>query len=182
MSDDAPELCPAERVRLKDGRFVTIRSFAPADGAALGEFYESIPRSDERFYCPHPLTREKAAEEAAQAAGPRFVGVVAEAEDGRIAGYAWYRWKADESPASGFGICVRPEYQGAGAGRALMARLLAVARRFGPPVMGLTVQVANGRAVALYRSMGFRVVREQVRPAFDGFPAEAEYRMELRVR
>jgi ribosomal protein S18 acetylase RimI-like enzyme len=57
-------------------------------------------------------------------------------------------------------------------------RLLEAARIHGPPVMSLTVQKANKRAVALYRKTGFRIVREQQR-ATDGEP---EYCMELNVR
>jgi ribosomal protein S18 acetylase RimI-like enzyme len=170
------------QVSLKDGRLITIRFLEPRDVAALGDFYESVPREDVRFYCPHPLTRQKAAEKAAEAAGPRLVALVAESSTGEIVGYAWYRWKADDSRSSGLGICIRRDHQGIGTGRALMPRLLEVARDVGPPLMTLTVQKANARAVALYQQMGFRIVAEQMRRAFDEFPAEPEYRMELRVR
>jgi ribosomal protein S18 acetylase RimI-like enzyme len=44
--------------------------------------------------------------------------------------------------------------------------------------MGLTVQKANPRGMALYQKMGFGVVREQVRPS-DGEP---EFYMERRFR
>jgi ribosomal protein S18 acetylase RimI-like enzyme len=85
---------------------------------------------------------------------------------------------------SHFGLCIRRGLQASGAGNALMTRLLEVAKEIGPPVMGLTVQKANARAVALYTKMGFRVVREQMRGpmAVDGFPPEPEYYMERRTR
>jgi len=84
-----------------------------------------------------------------------------------------------------FGICIGRDLQGRGVGRALMVRLAEVAESVGPPVMQLTVQLANARAVALYRSMGFRVVREQMRANDDagyGFPPEPEYLMERETR
>jgi ribosomal protein S18 acetylase RimI-like enzyme len=76
------------------------------------------------------------------------------------------------------GICIRRGFQDCGLGAALMDRLGAIARDVGPPVMGLTVQQANPRGIALYQKMGFGVVREQVRPG-DGEP---EFYMERRVR
>ena len=33
------------------------------------------------------------------------------ATEGQIAGYAWYRWRGDDDEGSGFGICLRREYQ-----------------------------------------------------------------------
>ena len=163
---------------LKNGHRVTIRPLALKDGPALADFYQSVPAADVRFYCPHLLTREKAMENAAAALSPLQVVLVVEAADSRIAGYAWYRWESEHSSTSSFGICIRHSFQGLGAGRALMCRLLEIARVIGPPVMGLTVQKANPKAFALYRSMGFLAVREQLR-ATDNEP---EYYMQLKVR
>ena len=171
------------RAALKDGRQVVLRPLAATDGNALGEFYMSVPREDVRFYCPYPLTREQAALNAQAADGPFRVTLVAEEpQTRRIVGYAWYRWKDENSPKSTFGICIRRGYQEAGTGRALMTRLLEIARTVGPAIMGLTVQVANPRGVALYRKMGFEVVAEQMRQATAEFPTEPEYRMERRCR
>jgi ribosomal protein S18 acetylase RimI-like enzyme len=168
---------------LRSGRRVTLRPLLPADADALGDFYEAIPREDFRFYYPHPLTREKAAENAKAADDPRQVVVVLETDEGAIGGYAWFRWRQG-AESSGFGICVRRDLQGTGAGRLLMTRLLEMARCAGPPAMHLTVQKANARAVALYRSVGFAVVREQTRRANPelGFDEEPEYYMERTVR
>ena len=65
-----------------------------------------------------------------------------------------------------------------------MTRLAQIAEKVGPPVMTLTVQEANPRAVALYQSMGFSIVRAQIRQEMEGhgFPPEPEYLMERRVR
>ena len=66
----------------------------------------------------------------------------------------------------------------AGLGQTMMTRLLHIAERVGLPVMGLTVQKANRRALALYRKMGFRIVREQVRGQVEELAPEPEVYME----
>jgi len=171
---------PGVAIVLKNGQTVHLRPLTTADGEALADCYADIPPEHIRFYCPYPLDREHALRNASRADSPTEVVLVAETADRRIAGYAWYRW-SDGAPASSFGICLRPAYQGQRLGRALMTRLLAIAREVGPRVMSLTVQLANTRAVKLYTSMGFTVVREQTRqpdPA-RGFAEEPEYYMEL---
>lgn len=180
MQKETMERFPPQRVTLKNGKEVTIRPLLPEDGEALAAFYASVPQEDYRFYCPHPLDREHALANAAKAFSPLEVVLVLEPEPGRIGGYAWYRWKAPNAERSTFGICVGRALQGTGAGRALMKRLMEIAAEVGPPIMCLTVQKANPRAVALYQSMGFRIVREQMRaPMADGlFPSEPEYAME----
>lgn len=175
---------PSQTVTLADGRVVAIRTLAAGDGPALADFYAAVPLADIRFYCPYPLTREQAFRNAAQADSPLAVVLVMETADGAIGGYAWCRWPGPDAEESVFGICIRPDFRRQGAGRVLMTRLLEIAGAVGPPVMALTVQLANRAAVALYRRMGFAVVREQMRehrPEY-GFPPEPEYVMERTVR
>ncbi len=171
---------PPRQVNLKDGRKVRLRFLRTDDGERLADFYARVPREARRFYWPHPLDREHALANAAKAESPLQVVLVMETPDGEIGGYAWYRWKEADAESSTFGICVRPDCQGCGAGRALMQRLLYIADRHGPPVMKLTCQHANARAVELYRRMGFRVVREGMRGECAGFPPEPQYWMERR--
>jgi len=178
---------PLLTATLRDGRSVRLRPLSAADAGALGDFYTSLPRETWRFYCPPCLTREDAARRAAEADAATVVCLVAEEPSSRaIVGYAWYRWKDDASSpgprSSTFGICLREAYRGAGLGHALIARLLEIAREVGPPVMALTVQLANPRAIALYQKMGFRIVRQQVRDRIGDFAAEPEYAMEQIVR
>ncbi len=174
---------PALTVTLSDGRDAVIRSLATTDGPALRTFYRDVPREDLRFY-PHPMVPERAVERAAEAEGPLHVTLVLVLPNEQIGGYAWYRWERPDAERSTFGICIARGCQELRAGRLLMTRLLAIAREVGPPVMDLTVQLANVRAVALYRSMGFQVVREQTcaRPPEMGFADEPEYYMEQRIR
>jgi len=175
---------PPIPARLKDSSQVVLRMLSPEDGPALGDFYEAVPHEFTRFYSPYPLTREQGALNAAAAYDPRAAVLVMETPDRRIGGYAWFRWASDEASRSTFGICLSREFQGRGVGRALMERLLEIARGIGPVVMGLTVQLANERAVRLYKQMGFVVIRQQMRapePHCD-FPSEPEYYMERSAR
>lgn len=169
-------------VELKTGEHATIRPLRTDDGERLGDFYDTVPRADNRFYAPHPLDREHARSNAERALSPTEVVLVLETPDGGIGGYAWYRWKAPDAGHSTFGICIRRDYQEKGVGSALMARLAEIAGEVGPPAMHLTVQKANPRAVALYRRMGFQVVRDGLRGESFGFPPEPQFWMERRTK
>lgn len=178
LPKDRPRFGPVAAT-LKHGRQITVRLLGLTDGEALGEFYESVPREDYRFYAPHPLTRQAALNKVRDGAdSPTFVCVVGINPENRLIGYAWYHWQEQDSPSSCFGICIHREYQNSGTGQALMLRLFDIAREIGPPKMRLTVQKANGRAVALYQKMGFTILREQTRDAFEEFPIQPEYLME----
>jgi ribosomal-protein-alanine N-acetyltransferase len=52
-------------------------------------------------------------------------------------------------------VCVRPDLQGRGLGRELMAHLIATARGHGATLLLLEVRPSNQPALALYRSLGF---------------------------
>jgi len=171
------EVFPRERTTLRDGEVAMVRPLAESDGGGLADLYATLRPIDRRFYFPHPLTREEAMKTAARAASPAFVCLVLERDDGSLAGYAWFLWEAD-ADRSVFGICVRPEMQEHGVGKALMRAIGRVAERVGPPVMTLTVQKANTRALALYRTMGFREVRDQL----SSLRGEPEFYMERETR
>lgn len=162
---------------------VTLRRLLKTDGDALAEFYEAVPLSDQRFYCPHPLDRENALRNASRADDPGRITLIAEIPDGKIVGYAWVRRKDQTAETGNFGICFRPEYQGSGAGRALMTLLFKNVREYGPRIVRLTVQKDNDRGVVLYQKLGFQIVEERWRGpvAHLGLPAELEYVMEWRL-
>ncbi|MCK5804470.1 MAG: GNAT family N-acetyltransferase, partial [Lentisphaeria bacterium] len=170
---------PAESVALRDGSAVVFRLLTTEDGERLARFYESIPREDLRFYCPHVLDREHglanavAADEAGQ-----FVLVVE--HENEIAGYAWVR---GDGESGGFGMCMRRDFQGRGAGGKLVRRLFEIVDEVGPGVVNLTVQTANQAAVALYTRIGFRVTKKGMRgpKSMFGFPDEPQSWMQ-RVR
>jgi len=184
MTPADQERFPPLPVTLKNGIEAVIRALSVDDGERLADFYDAVPSEDYRFYCPHPLDREHALKNAELALSPLRVVLVLQTPEDEIGGYAWYRWPNEQAERSGFGICIRRDCQGLGVGKALTARLMEIAESVGPPVMRLTVQKANERALALYRNNGFQVVREQMRAAVmpNGFPPEPEYVMERRVR
>jgi len=176
MTPAEQALFPPVTVSCKDGRPVTLRPLQPTDGPALGDFYESIPKSDIFFYCPHPLIRDRALQNAAQALSSTEVVLVIDSGNGVIGGYAWFRWNAGSS-ASSLGICLATAFKGQGLGETLIRRLKEIAQRVGPAIIELTVQKKNTGAVALYRKMDFEIVREQLRQPDN----EPEYFMALKI-
>ena len=77
MHPEDPKRFGPVHAALRDGREIILRPLATTDGAALGEFYESVPREDYRFYCPYPLTHERAMQNAREADEPFRVTLVA---------------------------------------------------------------------------------------------------------
>ena len=178
--EDQRRFSPVSKM-LKDSRRVTVRLLSRGDGEKLADFYASILREDYRFYHPHLLDREHALAKASRADDDANVILVGQTDDARIGGYAWYTWKPNDDH-SVFGICLRRELQGCGMGRLLMERLFEIARELGPAKMTLTVLVANTHAVALYKRMGFHIVREGMCERRCGTPPEPQCWMERRMR
>jgi ribosomal protein S18 acetylase RimI-like enzyme len=91
-----------------------------------------------------------------------------------IYGDSWYSWDSSNAAQSTFGLCVNEAFQGTGAGRALISRVLEVADTMGigPRVMTLTVQDINERAWRLYESVGFEFVKVEPMPERElpGYP------------
>jgi ribosomal protein S18 acetylase RimI-like enzyme len=67
-------------------------------------------------------------------------------------------------------VAVRPEAQGRGIGRAVTERLLATEEANATRAVLLTVDAANERAIALYRSLGFEDVVAEFRFEPEGPP------------
>ena len=67
-------------------------------------------------------------------------------------------------------ICVSPDVRGAGYGRALMDRLIALARQLDANMMFLEVRPSNTAALRLYDKLGFNEigVRRNYYPAAEG--------------
>lgn len=60
-------------------------------------------------------------------------------------------------------LCIAPLHQGHGYGRQLLGAMLDIARRRGAEGMYLEVRPSNPRAIALYRSVGFREIGRRPR-------------------
>lgn len=100
--------------------------------------------------------------------GRRGDAAVIAIEAGFPVGAAWYRLFTADRPGYGFvdeatpelAIAVVPSARGKGAGRALLAALLARARDEGHGAVSLSVDRTNEQAIALYAQHGFERVAE----------------------
>lgn len=76
--------------------------------------------------------------------------------DGRIVGHGVLAVGAGEAHV--LNVCIAPEQQGRGFGRALLAHLLDRARVLGAEMVFLEVRASNRPALELYESMGFNAI------------------------
>jgi ribosomal-protein-alanine N-acetyltransferase len=88
--------------------------------------------------------------------------------DAGICGYGVLSIAVDECHV--LNICVHPDYQGRGIGRALLDHLLAIGSSRGAASAFLEVRPSNAAALALYRNTGFNEVgvRQAYYPAVAG--------------
>lgn len=89
-------------------------------------------------------------------------------EHGAIIGYGVISLAADEAHI--LNICIAPERQGRGHGRALLRTLVKLAGDRGAARIFLEVRPSNPSAIALYHSEGFNEIGRRPRyyPAVDG--------------
>ena len=99
---------------------------------------------------------------------PEAVYFAALSDDGSLVGYVGMQTVLDEGYM--MDLCVDPDRQREGIGRALMERLLEGAERAGLAFVTLEVRVSNEPAKALYASLGFEQVG--VRRGYYQFPPE----------
>ena len=76
--------------------------------------------------------------------------------DDRIIGHGVISVAAGESHL--LNVCIHPEHQGGGAGRAMVEHLLECARQLQATIMFLEVRISNLVACGLYESLGFNEV------------------------
>jgi ribosomal protein S18 acetylase RimI-like enzyme len=135
---------------------VAARPLTAADTAALGEFFAACAADPEvaRYFHPHPLTAEFAAELCGKLdrINDRYLAVFA---GGRVAGYAMLRGWDDGYAVPSFGVCVHPALRDCGLGHSLLALAIREAKRAGAAKMRLTVYKDNARGVHLYTRYGF---------------------------
>lgn len=132
---------------------LAFRPVAPGDAAALAALFAAIhARGDDRFFHPHPF--DAATAQAIAGHAGKDVYAVATVGDA-IAAYGMLRGWDEGYAVPSLGIATHPDNQGAGLGRALMHFLHATAWLRGAPKIRLKVYPENGRARALYESLGY---------------------------
>ena len=139
-----------------------------SDALPLYEFYAALPESMSEVFRPFPdptagVIRKHLEETAA---GRHIsVGLVRQVQ---ILGHGFVMNIEAKHPV--FGLCVYTSVQGRGWGRRLMSTVMERARRFGVRHMTLTVVARNTRALALYKSFGFKIAaRHTFREPGDSF-------------
>ena len=149
-------------VTLKDGRKCIIRNGTAQDGqAALDNFNLAHAQTD--FLMSYPDEKRFTVEQEAQflkekAESDNEIELLAEL-DGEIvgmAGLACLGTREKIRHRASFGISIDRAYWGLGIGRALTEACIACAKNAGYAQLELDVVAENERAIALYRSLGFK--------------------------
>lgn len=139
---------------MSDGLF--IRSAEPSDAAAISALLGTPGVMEGTLQLPDvPIASRLEFLQRVEPTGCRLVAVA----DGVVVGMAALhavQASLRRSHVRLLAIALAPEWQGRGAGRRLMERLLAWADQWaGVLRIELNVHVDNERAIALYRSLGF---------------------------
>jgi ribosomal protein S18 acetylase RimI-like enzyme len=139
---------------------VRCEPLSPDLAEPLAELFEALRAAgDERWFHPHPLTREEA--ERLSAYEGRDVYCVL-TENGRVLAYGMLRGWDEGYEVPSLGLAVHPGARGRGAGRALMQHLHEVARGRGAARVRLTVDADNDPARRLYEELGYELERRGV--------------------
>ena len=133
-----------------------IRSAEPADAAAISALLGTVGVVEGTLQLPDvPIASRIDFLQRIEPTGCRLVALA----DGAVVGMAALhpvQASLRRSHVRLLAIALAPEWQGRGAGRLLMERLLAWADQWaGVLRIELNVHVDNERAIALYRSLGF---------------------------
>ncbi len=124
----------------------------PADAPDLASL---LPRIDDTFFTPHPMT----AEEAGRISSLRGRDVYLIGRVGKEAiAYGMLRGWDEGFDIPSLGVGVRRDHEHLGYGREMMRALHQAAREGSAPKVRLRVHPRNTRALALYRSMGYQEV------------------------
>lgn len=147
---------------------LSVRAAEPADAADIGAIYAhesviantgQIPQRGGQFWVGFWKSKD-----------PGAVELACET-DGRVVGHLGILMNTSprRKHVATFGIAVHPDFQGRGAGNALMVEMLRLADNWLNLVrMELTVASDNARAISLYRKHGFVVEGEAL---YDNFRA-----------
>ncbi len=144
-----------------------VRTLTADDGEALYALrLRALADAPEAFGTTHDEAVARGSESVLrrvrESDGERFyLGAFAGAGDNELAGMVRFDrdvGRKDQHKAGITAMYVAPEWRGQGAGRALMEEVIARARQLeGLEQVRLAVVTTNAAAIALYRSLGFRV-------------------------
>ena len=147
------------KLKLKDGRAVSIRTVSQSDTDLIWDYFEHLSPESRHFFHPHPFDYENAAHVAAEADSPdsyRILAATGEGDSEKVLGYAWFSG-IQERDFPSVGIGVIDEYQNKGIGTMLMSQLAEKARELNLKGLQLTVYKDNWRAMRVYSSQGYRI-------------------------
>lgn len=120
----------------------------------LLEFLRSLEAAGEdRWFRPHPFTAEVVEDLSAQSRGDLYYVLV---EGNAVLGYGMLRGWSEGFEIPSLGIAIASTARNQGLGRAFMHFLHAAARRRGSTKVRLRVNSDNARALAMYKSLGYR--------------------------
>ena len=121
---------------------------------AVTRFFQRLSAAgvDEYFH-PHPFTAEEAERRTHYEGADLYYALII---DDEIAAYGMLRGWDEGYEVPSLGIAVDPRAQGKGYGRLMMTFLHSAARVRGARQIRLKVYPDNTRAVALYRSLGYK--------------------------
>lgn len=136
-----------------DHTSVTIADASPTWEPAIADMLDELrANGDERWFHPFPLDAGSARSIVSANGRDRYLIAV---EGSSVLALGMLRGWDEGYDTPSLGIAVSPRTQGRGLGRVLMLHLHEEARRAGSRQIRLTVDRANVRAVALYRSLGY---------------------------
>jgi RimJ/RimL family protein N-acetyltransferase len=150
------------RLRLRDGREVTLRAISPADAPEIVRAFERLS-AESRYsrFMQHKRKLDPAALDRGVHPRPGldfvFVASVPTTDGIDIVGAAQYVRALEDDPTTcEFAITVAEDWRGSGLARELLASLVRRARRDGYTRMEGAVVADNSKMLALSRKLGFK--------------------------
>jgi L-amino acid N-acyltransferase YncA len=143
---------------------LTIRSATEADLSAINAIYNREILEGVATWDIYPWSEEQRRAWLAEHSAPGLVALVADLPDVPVAGFGYlsvyqtrggFRFTREDT------VYVRPEHQGRGIGRALLAALLEEARRLEVHAVVARIEATNEASIALHRALGFQVTGEE---------------------
>jgi ribosomal protein S18 acetylase RimI-like enzyme len=138
----------------------TVERVTPSCVDSLARLFEELKANgDERFFHPHPLTRDEASRIGSYSGEDVFAVLLV---DGEVCGYGLLRGWDEGYRTPSLGVALSPEMRGRGLALAFMKELHELARSRGASSLRLKVYPENRSAVRLYERVGYRFGDELV--------------------